>query len=323
MLLDEILQSADVTVRPSRNDANEVTLCCPFCSERGESPDTRFRLGINVSQGLGHCYNCGWKGRGILDIARQLCHAFGLVLKRKSLVEAAAIEPAKKVAHKPVDSDSLFPVEYETFGAKPDEIESAAMSYLKSRGVSVLQIARHRIGYAAAGPMAWRVLFPVIDGEGNFHGCVGRAIVDGMRPKYLNTPGIKLLWNAQKSYGTAVVVEGVMDAIRTETALLARRGFTAVATLGSAATSVQVAQLRQFEKVILLPDWDEAGVHGVSALASLCRGMDVSVAIPLVLNDADPGSMTSIQILDSIDRARPWCSGTEARLRTVKRERYT
>ncbi len=33
----------------------EVYVCCPFCETRGESADKRFRLGLNMWRGFGHC----------------------------------------------------------------------------------------------------------------------------------------------------------------------------------------------------------------------------------------------------------------------------
>ena len=63
MNIVEALEAAGIEVRPGASD-EEIWMCCPFCQERGESPDGRFRLGVNIRTGQGQCFNCSWKGRG-------------------------------------------------------------------------------------------------------------------------------------------------------------------------------------------------------------------------------------------------------------------
>ena len=63
MNLQEALEAAGIEVR-SGASAEEIWMCCPFCQERGESPDGRFRLGVNLRSGKAQCFNCQWKGRG-------------------------------------------------------------------------------------------------------------------------------------------------------------------------------------------------------------------------------------------------------------------
>ena len=53
-------------------DPNEITICCVFCVERGFSQDTRFRLGINISKGLAHCWNCEFKTKQLGFLAKKL-----------------------------------------------------------------------------------------------------------------------------------------------------------------------------------------------------------------------------------------------------------
>jgi len=59
----ELLYRRQIAFRKSSKDPDEIMVCCPFCPENGETPDTRFRLGLNTRSGIGHCFNCGAKGR--------------------------------------------------------------------------------------------------------------------------------------------------------------------------------------------------------------------------------------------------------------------
>lgn len=333
MILTDILESAGVETR-SGTVEGELLLCCPFCRERGHAADMKFHFGLNVGRALGHCYRCDWKGRGLMFMARQLCRAYGVTmdLNKISRRQRKTLEVKETPPAVPETALSILDVvpEFETFDAypslPPDEVEKAARRYLKSRGVSVYQIVKHGIGYAAVGDFAWRVLFPVVDSTGGVHGCVGRAIVtkagEETTPKYLNTRGMKILWNAQKPIGTAVVVEGVMDALRLERALLQVRNMTAVARLGAAITAGQLDQLKEFEQVVVLPDWDKAGIHGAIQLCVRCveRGISTRVSIPEIMNGSDPADMEEDVLVEMIRGAIPWNKDAEWRLRAAAKK---
>lgn len=297
----------------------ELRVCCPFCQENGLTPDDKHHLGVNVVTCEAHCFRCDWKGKGSMYIARSLCRAFkikfNINVRRK--VKAQKPEPEKPAAQE-IEKQVLagLPEEYETFQCL-DAVGHKVLAYLKGRGVSTLQIVKHRIGYAGAGPMSWRALFPVLDAEGKVHGCVGRTIRSDITPKYLNTKGMKILWNAVRAHSTAVVVEGVMDALRLETALLHFRGMVPVARLGAAITGAQLDQLTQYEKVIVLPDHDRAGVTGAIELCGRCcdRGIRVLVNVPERMTGLDPDSMSEDQIADAVSGAAVWSAGIERRLR--------
>lgn len=304
MTIIELLEAAGVEFHYGTGE-DEINVCCPFCVDRGESSDSRFRLGINTASGAAHCFNCDFRARTVNYTGTKLGEAFGVKFRtrRKPFQEFIP----KKVKRAKRNTGAL-PEEYEAFGRNDCDVGKVARKYLESRGVSTLQIVRHKIGYAAVGALAWRVLFPVIDGDGKVHGCVARAIKPQMQPKYLNTPGVKVLWNAQPQYSTAVVCEGVLDALHVETALLQMRDAVAVAQLGKTVTDEQLLQLRQYQKVIVLPDYDRAGVAGAINLCTRCEAarIQVYVHIPPKMNGLDPGSLSEDDIVDAIRGAVRW-----------------
>ena len=111
-----------------------------------------------------------------------------------------------------------------------------------------------------------RLIFPIWDAGGRMVGFGGRALDDVM-PKYLNSRqgpifdkskilfGFHLAKDAIKDTGSAVVVEGYMDAIMAH-----QNGFNnVVASMGTALTSYQTDLLRSTKEVIMALDPDAAG----------------------------------------------------------------
>ena len=111
-----------------------------------------------------------------------------------------------------------------------------------------------------------RLIFPIWDSEGRMVGFGGRALDDVM-PKYLNSRqgpifdkskilfGFHLAKDSIKSTGSAVVVEGYMDAIMAH-----QNGFgNVVASMGTALTSYQTDLLRSTKEVVMALDPDDAG----------------------------------------------------------------
>jgi len=313
MLLKEVLEAAGVEYHESRSKKYEVTMNCPFCEERDESPDHRYRLGLNLDQGRGHCFNCDWKSNSFSFTLREFCRVFGI--KRRVALRAA--EPEVKEEKAPQITG--WPVGYEPFlfGQKMEPFEHKAYRYLQLRGVTKLQVERHEIGYAEVGPFAGRIVFPVIGKKHRIYGCVSRAVSRSLEPKYLNTPGIKLLWNAYRKGKRAVVVEGIMDALAVERAVPWTAETVAVARLGSAITRLQLHALAKYEEVVILPDWDVPGVQGAAKLATMLLegGKPSKICVPIVMDDRDPASMDPLDIVLAIDSAIPWSRNTERRLR--------
>ena len=112
-----------------------------------------------------------------------------------------------------------------------------------------------------------RLMFPIHDRRGRVAG-FGARTMDGSDPKYINTPATRvfnkrsMLYGLHKAAGTireggtAVIVEGYMDAI----AAHQHGDANAVASMGTALTEQQVSTLRQIAKrVVMALDADPAG----------------------------------------------------------------
>lgn len=312
-LVESLLDRAGVEYHRSATDKNEITLCCPMpgCG------DARFRLGINVKHGRGHCYNCDWKSSSPVRILQDLSKALGVPIRASELYRQsqAPLAPEEVLPVVTGLPDGYEPI----LGSIPDRLQRRALQYLQSRQVTEAQIKRHRVGFAAAGSMAGRIVFPVYGSDRQVYGCVGRDYTGSQHPKYLNTPGIKLMWNAFRKGKAAVVVEGVLDALRVELAVPS--SIIPVAKLGSNVTPTQIKQLKKFKYVCVVPDWDEAGVKGAMADCDLytAAGIEVYVTVPSQLDDQDPGSMSEGSIQQLLNSAVQWSHTVALRLRSRKR----
>jgi DNA primase len=112
-----------------------------------------------------------------------------------------------------------------------------------------------------------RLIFPIHDDQGSIAGFGGRSL-DGIDPKYLNTPrtdvfdkghilyAFHMAKSSIKDSGEGVIVEGYMDAIAAH-----QFGFTnVVASMGTALTEEQVKLLRRVgQSFVLAMDPDFAG----------------------------------------------------------------
>ena len=165
-----------------------------------------------------------------------------------------------------------------------------------------------------------RIMFPITTPTGKTVGFGGR-VIGNMEPKYLNSPqsvvfdkgrlvyGLREANDAVRTSGTLLVVEGYMDVV-----MLACYGIdNAVATMGTAATQIQLKQLLQrADKVIFCFDGDAAG--RAAAYKVLANVMPVikdgkSVWFALLPEKEDPDSYVKKhgkeKFLAMLERALP------------------
>lgn len=300
-------------------DGSELQICCPFCTRNGrESSDTHYCLGINRFKYVAHCLRCDWAANGLTSLCKQLSREFGVTFSyREMLQDMQTDHPLPKRQPK----ETGLPEGFERFHPRPlDYHERMARRYLHKRGIGKLEIAEYRVGYAVAGEMAGRVIFPVLGEELKIYGYVGRAYLDGIKPKYLNSKGIKILWNAQRKGDTAVVVEGLMDAIAVSRALR-DQGVVGVATLGCGIGDYQLEQLRRFRRVVSFPDWNEVGIKEAIQLCSRASdsGLQAFLAVPRVLDGSDPDAWPTGQLCAMYGDIIPWSKAAEWKLRRIRR----
>lgn len=315
-LVEQLFERVGVECRRARTNRNEITVCCPFCR------DDRFRLGINTSRGLGHCYNCGKAWRSPVRMLHELSDIYGVPFDARLLLDVPDEAGEKEEKEKKAAPTGLVDG-YEVLSlADKDTIARKAIRYMRSRRFGPDVWEAHGIGYAAAGSMSWRIIFPVFGRNRVVYGCVGRDFSGAQKPKYLNTPGIKLLWNGETQGEVAVLTEGIFDGLRVEQS--APKKIASVVKLGSSLTQLQIKQLKKYSSVVVFPDFDEPGITGGIETCRECvsAGIDTWVVVPPSLDDRDPGAMEEAEIRSYIQAAKQWDAKAELWLKSVRRTTY-
>lgn len=253
MNLLEVLESRGIEFKPHSTRENEVYLNCPFCTERGETPDHRFRFGVNYVTGQAHCFNCGKKFRDFEFLKKALQEKLDTGEWQLSQ-NAIKVKPKTEVKL-PEDFIALSGIESKTHWDK------VALSYLHKRGISQRQVKTKNIGYSMVGDFRYRIVIPVYY-QDKLEGIVARAFVQDLEPKYRNSLGNKTLYNVPKTQKkVAVLSEGAFDALAIERAV--EPVMDSMAVLGHSLTERQLELLKDYEQVILWTDPDAAGVEGL------------------------------------------------------------
>jgi 5S rRNA maturation endonuclease (ribonuclease M5) len=259
-----------------RTPNGSVNINCPMCLSRGEArPDTKLRCGIRTD-GAGsisiNCFNCGYRTRwspGSL-ISRNLRDFLSNIgvndLDIKKL-NFTAWQMSQNLEGTPVERESArFIPNFVELELPPDAMpisEWAALdctdedfidvvSYAMSRGDHVF--GKHEFYWTPdkGNHMNRRLIIPFY-WKDKIVGWTGRAIDDGVLPKYMtNTPGHFLFNNVNmyKDRKYIILVEGQFDSIAID----------GVATQGAKISEQQAYWLKDTGKhIIVLPDRDEAG----------------------------------------------------------------
>lgn len=266
------------------NRTGEVWVRCPWCG------DDKYRMGINVINGLAHCFRASCEIR--FNNKKALFRALSEVFNNQESMDDQRVKEIKKTKVAYTRPPSL-PKEFEALYTKEDdndEIHIKAMQYLINRGVTWEQIKKHKLGFCATGDYAWRIIIPIYR-RSKMVAFTGRNFADvEVDPKYLNSRGIKYLYNVPRvKQNKCVLVEGPVDVWAVERAVT---DIDALGRLGSGLTKITAKELRNWDEIILWPDPDKGGCTiTISAAISLTKaGKKVSVIMPHD-DDVDPGKL--------------------------------
>lgn len=253
MNIIEALDSAGIEWHPSETDSSEISICCPFCIDEGETEDTRFRLGINTIHGKAHCFNCNWGSHN---------NTFEKILEALK-IEVEEDEEEELPKHvKKVKFDGKLPDGFEPlYPLKRDKTFQQAYFYLINRGVSEQQIKSYNIGFTLVGKYSYRIIFPVYDDHHNLCGFVGRDFTGKQKLRYLNSVGKKALYGKiHKNRSIAMIVEGIFDKLAIDRAI---KNVDSFALLQRTIRDEQLHQLRYYDRIIRIPDDNRPGLTGL------------------------------------------------------------
>lgn len=267
---------------------------CPFHQEKSPS------FTVSRSKKFFHCFGCGAHGSVIGFAIDHLGMNFVEAVEHVAASQGLEV-PKEGEALPRHDYVGALKIMREASAHYREQVgrHHQAMAYIKERGLTDEAIQRFSIGYAPSDRQGLRksrienynasnllevglvsdergrhdlfrdrLIFPIHDRKGNVIGLGGRAIGDGVQPKYLNTPETFLFNKGRELYGQhiaahaiaeaeyAVVVEGYMDVV----AMYQHGIENAVATLGTATTARQAERLLSLTNfVVFCFDGDAAG----------------------------------------------------------------
>ncbi|MBT2754698.1 DNA primase [Mesobacillus foraminis] len=250
-------------------------------------------------------------------------------------LEIEAASPLKRKAYpenyrQMVDAHELLRKFYHHLLVNTDEGQPA-LEYLLKRGFSKESIDKFQIGYALP---SWefvtgflqkkgysaehmekagliikrdrdgtffdrfrdRVMFPILDHQGNTIAFSGRALGDD-EPKYLNSPETpifnksKILYNFSKARSSirkhqhAILFEGFADVIAAD-----RSGVeNGVATMGTSLTGEHVSILKKnVQNITICYDSDNAGIEAAYRAAVLLNDAGCTVKVAMMPSGMDP-----------------------------------
>jgi len=318
MTLEEALDEFKIEYHKSGDDS-EISICCPFCLEEGESEDTRFRLGINTQTGQAQCFNCGKKSGGGDYIFNELQR----IWESGDLENDHRKKTKKKKTKRPV-----LPEDFQIVSPKnKDHWNRKAYEYLRSRGVTKRQIKEKKIGYCVVdGHFHHRIVFPIY-WKDKLQGLVGRDFTLKQSPPYKNSVGSKTLCNLPETPRKSIVlVEGLFDSLGVERSIRKEDlEMDSAATLGHTLTGRQLKQLRKYKTIILWYDPDEAGIEGLlhdrKQIKELYPRKKLKFIVPLTYynkDDSDPSDLSHRQRVKRLGRAKLFTDSWVSRLKAMR-----
>ena len=288
-----------------RKKGDELRGRCPI--HKGEGTDT---FHANTVKGAFQCFSCKARGN-VLDFVAKMenCSVRDAALKLAewfSVSQSAASggEGSKETSPPQAPAESKTPVvelvnkplTFELKGVDPNH------SYLAGRGISKEIVEAFGVGYfSGKGSMAGRIVIPIHDERGQLVAYAGRSI-DNSEPKYKLPTGFHkslVLYNLHRVTSQEVIlVEGFFDCMKVWQSL---NPFV-VALMGSSLSAQQEQMLvRQFKKVTLLLDGDDAG-RGAAEEISRRLVRRVFVRIVDVPDGKQPDSMITEELQTLLDK---------------------
>lgn len=277
---------------------------CPFCKAATET------LSVNHKEDTFFCYACGAFGDSAEFTAR-VGIGQPVSSSQKNQVMLQIYEDAASYYFETLMSGSnpglsyfldrgLVKKDFEAFGLgfSPDIFSGLyKMMIRKYRHEELLQSGLFKIskkGYPY-DLFRNRVMFPIMDENGDVIAFGGRVLDEESNPKYMNSPETKIFSKRKYLYGfpygdadrgeELLICEGYMDLIAVQKA-----GFSdSAAVLGTSLTEEHARLIRSYyRRVCLVLDSDEAGIHAAKRTIRLLNDAGLTVSVPDLMPAKDP-----------------------------------
>ena len=333
-IIEEVRERTDIVdlisgyVKLQRKGSSYFGLC-PFHNEKTGS------FSVSPNKQMYYCFGCGAGGNAYTFLMQYENYSFQEALQflaDRAGITLPEIDESKEAKERSDKKAVLLQIHKQAAEYYVHKLSSpagsAALQYLRRRGLSDRTIRRFGLGYAdkyssdlyrflkekgysdellmetglfhhdekhGFSDKFWnRVMFPIMDANSRVIGFGGRVTGDG-KPKYLNSPETFLFDKGRNLYG-------LHEARRTrekqmlicegymDVIAMHQAGFTnAVASLGTALTEQQCALLSRFTKeAVMLYDMDEAGIRAARRGIPLLRNAGLSSRVADLKPHKDP-----------------------------------
>ena len=225
MIEDWISENIDTKIKHT-SSGHELHICCPVCNE------TRYRLYIGMDNGMVYCHNCNFKGSMINLIQYVEGTTYLQASERFNQIKGNIVLPEDSIqtlewkwliGSNPSEKRAIpLPDEYQLLEKSHQIMAQKAIKYLQSRSITYTQIQQHKMGFCGTGEFINRIIIPVYEGS-QLKFWVARAISPCVRMKEKSPSNKTYQWGksevvfnidrAAKTYHTAVISEGIFDAL--------------------------------------------------------------------------------------------------------------
>jgi len=199
--------------RGKRTARGNIAYNCPKCHHQ------KPKLEINFDEHSKHyqsyaCWSCGFKGRTIYNLFKQLKADSSKFTELNSLVKSST---TYNVQHN-VDILKL-PQEYVSLidsSTQTDIMARHALAFLKKRNITESDIIKYNIGYCSSGKYRNRIVIPTYNKDGSLNYFTARTFDKDNNYKYMNPESSRdvianehlINWNIP-----IILCEGLFDAI--------------------------------------------------------------------------------------------------------------
>ena len=293
--------SLGIAISSFKRSAEEFVGPCPIHGSKTNKGCFRYH-----DSGKFHCFSCGAKGRGGIDLTMQLLKiGFKAAVERLGDIQALPAKENSPLSESEASGEVLQPLTKDTwrkFAVPCPWLEARVPSadIRELYGVFCYDNPSRRSAWSG------RVMLPIRDVEGHLFGYLGRLVPtcdSKEQPKYLLPKGLA---KSRFLFGADVVKAGKFGHVPSRVCYLvespfcvmkfASMGFPALSAFGWSLSLEQIQLLQSLARgIVYLPDRDKyQEAHSVTA--RLCQSSWCRFP-PLPAGMDDPEEMTKEQIL--------------------------
>lgn len=292
-----LLKSAFGHVHRSADGLN-VACICPKCKLEGKQ---KVKLAVRLDNGCYHCWVCGIKGRSVTSLIRRY--------KRDLFAEACRFFPVPKIVVEDVQKQEVVVELPSKFLLLAENLNTrlpgpkSVIEYAYSRGLSVNDMWRYKLGFSTATGFDRRLIVPSFDAAGRLNYYTTRDVTDKMFPRYKNAPGRKqaIIYNELDIDWTSelLLVEGPFDVFKCQ--------MNSTCMFGSSLDK----QFLLFNKIIengtpIILGLDQDATANSQKIAKLLYSFDIDVKIMSVDGYKDVGQMPRDVVQQRVSTAKIW-----------------